>query len=295
MASFADDDAALWAAVTKQMKVKGLTSVSAFRVMDRDRGGSVSAAELYNWAKTAGIAMSPDEARRLVKSMGGGKARGGGFDFKTFSAVVKHYQQLEARSRRGTTTRQATSAVRKSAQGEFGGVQGGPSMSAVGKSVFLKTMTTKYTLPTHAELVRLWASQDVNANGLLSLAEIDRVVQQRFPDYNHKPALMRAYKFADADGSGLISKREFCLLLRSIYFFNDLWHKFEIVDTSHDRRLDLGEFIRGAAILDLDLSEDEARAVFDEIDENGGGVILFNEFCAYVCRMKAEELDQAQV
>ncbi|KAH8092812.1 hypothetical protein JL720_4976 [Aureococcus anophagefferens] len=38
MATFADDDAALWMDVTQQMKVKGLTSVSAFRVMDRDRG-----------------------------------------------------------------------------------------------------------------------------------------------------------------------------------------------------------------------------------------------------------------
>ena len=83
--------------------------------------------------------------------------------------------------------------------------------------------------------------------------------------------------------------------LRSLFFFNDLWHKFEVIDTSGDRRLDLGEFVRGAALIDLHFAEDEARAVFDEIDENGGGVILFNEFCAYVCRMKAEELDQAQV
>ncbi|KAH8073977.1 hypothetical protein JL721_2532 [Aureococcus anophagefferens] len=212
--------------------------------------------------------MTSDDARRLVRSMNGGRG-GGGFTFKTFSQVVRHYQQLAKRKTRGKTTRQSTSAVRRSVQGEFGGVQGS-NMSAVGKS-------------------------DVNANGLLSLAEIDRVVQQRFPAYDHKPALMRAYKFADADGSGLISKREFCLLLRSLFFFNDLWHKFEVIDTSGDRRLDLGEFVRGAALIDLHFAEDEARAVFDEIDENGGGVILFNEFCACVCRMKAEELDQAQV
>ena len=221
MATFADDDAALWMDVTQQMKVKGLTSVSAFRVMDRDRGGTVSGAELFGWARTAGIAMTSDDARRLVRSMNGGRGGGGGFTFKTFSQVVRHYQQLAKRKTRGKTTRQSTSAVRRSVQGEFGGVQGS-NMSAVGKSVFLKTMTAKYTLPSHGELSALWASQDVNANGLLSLAEIDRVVQQRFPAYDHKPALMRAYKFADADGSGLISKREFCLLLRSLFFFNDL-------------------------------------------------------------------------
>ena len=136
-------------------------------------------------------------------------------------------------------------------------------------------------------------SQSRAAKGLPWAAASSTTVLKSF--WNYKPALMRAYKFADADGSGLISKREFCLLLRSLFFFNDLWHKFEVIDTSGDRRLDLGEFVRGAALIDLHFAEDEARAVFDEIDENGGGVILFNEFCAYVCRMKAEELDQAQV
>lgn len=35
--------------------------------------------------------------------------------------------------------------------------------------------------------------------------------------------LMRAYKFADADNSGLITKGEFVTLLRALTFFHNLW------------------------------------------------------------------------
>jgi hypothetical protein len=34
---------------------------------------------------------------------------------------------------------------------------------------------------------------------------------------------MRAYKFADADNSGLITKSEFVTLLRALTFFQNLW------------------------------------------------------------------------
>ena len=35
-----------------------------------------------------------------------------------------------------------------------------------------------------------------------------------------------------------------------------------------------------------DLSEKEARYLFDMIDVNNGGMILFNEFCAFMVRRK---------
>ena len=45
---------------------------------------------------------------------------------------------------------------------------------------------------------------DNNGNGLLSLAEIDKAVLHLYPSFNHKPALMRAYKSADKSGDGFI-------------------------------------------------------------------------------------------
>ena len=71
---------------------------------------------------------------------------------------------------------------------------------------------------------------------------------------------MRAYKFADADGSGLITRPEFSLLLRSLVYYKELWENFESIDADADRRITLEEFERGAPIIGLALSHAEARS-----------------------------------
>jgi hypothetical protein len=95
----------------------------------------------------------------------------------------------------------------------------------------------------------------------LSLAEIDKGVAADYPEYDHKPALMRAYRWhkdssahmlcpyvtsayraADRDGNGFVTRREFKRLLRFIPYFNGLWAQFESVDPEGDRRLTMAEF-----------------------------------------------------
>ena len=46
---------------------------------------------------------------------------------------------------------------------------------------------------------------DCNGNGGLSLAEIDKAVGELYPEFAHKPALMRAYKAADVSADGFVS------------------------------------------------------------------------------------------
>jgi Ca2+-binding EF-hand superfamily protein len=48
-----------------------------------------------------------------------------------------------------------------------------------------------------------------------------------------------------------------------------------------DRRLDLTEFQAGLTFVGLSLSAAEAEAEFRTIDKNGGGVVLFDEFCLW--------------
>merc|ERR1712046_380191 len=64
--------------------------------------------------------------------------------------------------------------------------------------------------------------------------------------------------------------------------FNKLWKIFDVIDTGDDRRIDANEFSRGMSQLGLNLSPNEAQAEFSKIDTNGGGQVLFVEFCAYV-------------
>jgi hypothetical protein len=79
----------------------------------------------------------------------------------------------------------------------------------------------KLTLPNKEARTALFREIDVNSNGGLSLAEIDKAVvsgqigrAMNCPDFDHKPALMRAYKAADTSGDEFIERREFLRLLQ---------------------------------------------------------------------------------
>ena len=149
-------------------------------------------------------------------------------------------------------------------------------------------------VPTKEARDALFNALDANGNGGLSLAEIDKgVVSGAFTkvlspegstggeSFDHKPALMRAYHAADRSKDGFIERSEFAVLLHYMVYFNNMWHKFEAIDSDHDRRLDLAEFTAGCEVLGLEISAEEAEAEFARCDADGGGMILFGEFCAW--------------
>jgi hypothetical protein len=84
-------------------------------------------------------------------------------------------------------------------------------------------------IPERDARMALFDRIDVNGNNQLSLAEIDRYIVETFPDYNHKPALLRAYRAADKDDSSRIERKEFSMLLRLLVYFNHLWCVAEAV------------------------------------------------------------------
>jgi len=139
----------------------------------------------------------------------------------------------------------------------------------------------------------LWRSLDFNGNGIVSLAEIDKWVVERYPLLNSKPALMRAYKkttLKDGNGDDWVQRREFIKLLRNLFYFNRVYLVFDEIDTDDDRRIDLEEFKKGFECLNMS-GDYKAETVFAEIDRNGGGYILFNEFCSWFTKnMNVEEL-----
>ena len=148
-----------------------------------------------------------------------------------------------------------------------------------------------HLIDTLDELKAFWGALDVNGNGLVSLAEIDKAVVERFPVLNHKPALIRAYKRTTSkegggDGDDWVEKKEVKNLLRNLLFYNKLFNAFEEVDTGDDRRIDLAEFQAGLPKLGMQLAEAESQAEFESIDTNGGGQVLFDEFCEWFLQKK---------
>merc|ERR1712113_164602 len=139
---------------------------------------------------------------------------------------------------------------------------------------FKAAMTDKKTL------LKWWHELDFNGNNIVSLAEIDKWVVESYPLLNHKPALMRAYKKTIREGNGddWVQKKEFKPLLGALFYFNKLFWLFNEVD-GDDRRMDFGEFKKCIGLAGIRMSETDCRKEFAQIDRNGGGIILFDEFC----------------
>jgi hypothetical protein len=95
--------------------------------------------------------------------------------------------------------------------------------------------------------LNIWSKFDVNGNGILSLAEIDKAMRDilRLPAlFALKPVLIRAFyaakdkvKSQKSYADDYISKGEFRILLKFLRQYYEYWVAFDRVDTDHDRRL----------------------------------------------------------
>lgn len=139
------------------------------------------------------------------------------------------------------------------------------------------------------KLKLLWKALDFNGNGGSTLAEIDKFVNDRYPVLNNKPALMRAYKRTcskkgGGDGDDYVEKKEFKTLMKNLFFFNQIFQIFDEIDSGDDRRIDGTEFLKAAKFLDFGgkvPTQEELVVEFNRVDKNGGGQVLFDEFCAW--------------
>jgi len=114
---------------------------------------------------------------------------------------------------------------------------------------------------------------------------VDKWVIGTYPLLNNKPALIRAFHRTtkhDGDGDDFVEAEEFHALLLNLFWFGHLHCIFEDIDTQHDDRLDLREFQDGLDKLGVRMSRPEAEREFRSMDADGGGAVLFAEFCAYV-------------
>jgi Ca2+-binding EF-hand superfamily protein len=96
----------------------------------------------------------------------------------------------------------------------------------------------------------------------------------------------------DGDGDSWVEKKEFRALLSNLFYFNKLFQAFQALDEDNDRRLDLEEFKESCSVLGLSYSDEEAEAEFKSIDKNGGGIVLFIEFCDWYSEQnKLDEIE----
>ena len=152
---------------------------------------------------------------------------------------------------------------------------------------------------------KLWDTMDVNQNNFISLAEFDRGLREVLGSdklqvvYKAKPPIIRAFNAARAmdqtkgrnavtrDGLNVddfVSWSEFRLLLAYLRLYFELWIMFTIVDggARGDRGIGLKEFKVAVPHIETwgrreNLKIDDPGAAFNAIDQDGSGVIRFDE------------------
>ena len=140
-----------------------------------------------------------------------------------------------------------------------------------------------------------WPAFDVNGNGYLSLAEVDKGVIDviQLPElFELKPVLIRAFNAAKTKlkasskyGDDYVSKAEFKYLLQYLKEYTNYWVVFNEIDTSKDRRISLEEFEKAVpALKERGIKLPDGKQAFKEIDTNNGGMILFDEFCDWAIK-----------
>ena len=142
---------------------------------------------------------------------------------------------------------------------------------------------------------QLWDSIDVNGNGYVSLAELDKGLRDAVGNqqlFDCKPAIIRAHQAAKnkvktgkSHGPDYVERAEFRVVLVYLRQFFEYYEAFNRVDTDDDRRIDLDEFLAAQEIMERWVGPiDDMEGAFNEIDTNGGGKILFYEFCRWAIK-----------
>jgi hypothetical protein len=146
--------------------------------------------------------------------------------------------------------------------------------------------------PKREEREQMFQRRDTNGNGRLSLSEVDDAVDDLWPSYMHKGSIMYVFKACDADGNGLITRREFASMVRSLAYFAQLKTVWGDALTD-DTRFDLNDFEKGIKALwatgnDTDNPID-AAAEFKKLatkvnfDDNDPTVPV-HRFCSWMSR-----------
>jgi Ca2+-binding EF-hand superfamily protein len=143
----------------------------------------------------------------------------------------------------------------------------------------------------NAKRDELFSLFDPNGNKYISLAEVDKGLRDILhldEVFDCKPAIMRAFQAAkDVNtnskarlGKDYVTRSEFRVLLSYLRKYFELFVMFDRIDTGDDRRINAQEFADAVGMLKTwGVNISSPYTEFNNIDKNGGGQILFDEFC----------------
>jgi Ca2+-binding EF-hand superfamily protein len=140
-----------------------------------------------------------------------------------------------------------------------------------------------------ARRAKLFRQFDPNGNGYLSLAEVDKGIRDVLhldAVFDCKPAVNRAFHAArklapskTKQSDDYLTLPEFRVFLQYLRQYFEMWQAFSKI-AGADRRISLDEFVKAQGELArMGVQIADPKKTFAEIDANGGGSIMFEEFC----------------
>jgi Ca2+-binding EF-hand superfamily protein len=168
-------------------------------------------------------------------------------------------------------------------------------MEAIDWKTFAKKIPIGKTPEDSDKRRKLFREFDPNGNGYLSLAEVDRgfldVINLPFI-YKRKSVLMRAFQAAKAScpkkskySDDYIEINEFRYFLVYLRQYLEYFEMFDRIDTNDDKKISFKEFKLAQPLMEKwGVKVSDPEKTFKEIDKNGGGSILFDEFCHWAIK-----------
>ena len=157
-----------------------------------------------------------------------------------------------------------------------------------------KALPFRKTPEEYAQRSELWKSVDVNGNGYVSVAELDKGLADAIQNqelFKSKKVVLRAHhaaknkvKTKGTHGADYVERCEFRLVLLYLRQYFEYWVAFKRVDDNSDDRISLTEFVDAQEEIEKWVGKFDAEETFKKIDTNGGGKILFDEFVEWAIK-----------
>ena len=156
-------------------------------------------------------------------------------------------------------------------------------------------LPVKKTAEDRDKRKKIWRAIDMNGNGYCSLAELDRGIRDvlLLPEiFDCKKPIMRAFQAArlkvpprTKHSDDYVEWMEFRIFLVYLRQYFEYYVMFCRTDLTGDHKVDINEFKLALPTLEkwgVKIANPESE--FKKIDKNGGGVIMFDEFCEYAIK-----------
>ena len=173
----------------------------------------------------------------------------------------------------------------------------GYALGAIGADIndehykFIKSKLKYKRTPEHkAVRDQIWKTFDVNGNGLLSLAEVDKglrdVLYLGDNLFRAKKAIMSAFNAAKnavkkngEHNANYVNRCEFRLLLKFLWEYFNCYNAFMTLEEDGDFRLSKDEFIKNKAKIEKIVGHiDNPNAEWSKMKVGPNGHVLFSDF-----------------